>query len=364
MRNTAARPGGALGERRSLLVVAVLALAALVLAACGVGGGQGAPSGAGAPFVPAGSGGSQDGPPPDALAMTATPGKFALPQGTPGVGKPQVVLGSKDFAEQDLLNELYTQALRAKGYTIIPKPRIGSSEVIDQAFAADQIQMYPEYLGEIATGSTMAALRTPPLNASSTYRAVQQFEQSQRAGQLFQQTPYENVDTIVVKPDFAQRYGLETVADLDKVGPGGQGVKIAAQAPFRTRFSGLSGLASQYGLTQLDPGFVPVPPGEGVYRALDSGQANAADAFSTDPQLLGNQYVPLRDPRNIFGSQFVAPVVKQATAQQEGPEFEQTCNWVSGLLTVRNIQQMNQAVANGQNPAAVAGTFLQQNGLR
>jgi osmoprotectant transport system substrate-binding protein len=364
MGNTATRPEGAAGRRRRCSLLAVVAAAALVLAACGVGGGQGAPSGPGVPFVPVNSGGSQEGPPPDALAMTATPGKFQLPQGTPGVGKAQVVLGSKDFAEQDLLNDVYTQALRAKGYTIISKLRIGSSEVIDQAFASDLIQMYPEYLGEIATGTTMAALRTPPLNASSTYRAAQQFEQSQRAGQLFQQTPYQNVDTIVVKPDFAQRYGLKTVADLNNVGPGGQGVKIAAQAPFRTRFSGLVGLGSQYGLTQLESGFVPVPAGEGVYRALDDGQVNAADAFSTDPQLLGNQYVPLRDPRNIFGSQFVAPVVKQATAQQEGPEFEQTCDWVSGLLTVRAIQQMNQAVANGQNPVNAAGTFLQQSGLR
>jgi osmoprotectant transport system substrate-binding protein len=140
-------------------------------------------------------------------------------------------------------------------------------------------------------------------------------------------------------------------------------VKLAAQAPFRTRFSGLVGMSSQYGLTQLEPGFVPVPAGE-VYRALDSGQANAADAFSTDPQLLGHQYVALNDPRNIFGSQFVAPVVKQATAQQEGPEFEQTANWVSGLLTVQAIQQTNQAVAIGLSPATVARTFLQQSGLR
>lgn len=361
---TRTRPGGSAGRRRRSSLLAVVAAAALVLTACGVGGGQRVPSQAGAPFVSAGSGSSQDGPPPDALAMTAMPGKVQLPQGTPGAGKPQVVLGSKDFAEQDLLNELYTQALRAKGYTIIPKPRIGSSEVIDRAFAADQIQMYPEYLGEIATGSTMADLRTPPPNASTTYRAAQQFEQSQRAGQLFLQTPYQNVDTIAVRPDFAQRYGLKSVADLDHVGPGGQGVKIAAQAPFRTRYSGLVGMASQYRLTQLEPGFLPVPAGEAVYRALDSGQANAADAFSTDPQLIGDQYVPLSDPRNIFGSQFVAPVVKQATVAQEGPEFEKTCNWVSSLLTVQAVQQMNQAVAGGQNPADVARTFLQQNGLR
>lgn len=356
MRTSVARPGA--GRPRSALLAAALAALALVLAACGSGQ-------AGAPVAPiTGGGGTQDGPPRDALAMTATAGRFQLPPGTPGVGRPPVVLGSKDFAEQDLLGELYAQALRAKGYTIVPRPRVGSSEVIDEAFAANQIQMYPEYLGEIATGSTMAGLRTPPSDASTAYRTAQQFEQSRRQAQILAQAPYQNIDTIIVTPEFARQYNLRTVEDLKNVGPNGQGVRIAAQPPFRTRFAGLTGMASQYGLTALEPGFVGVAAGPPVYQALDGGQANAADAFSTDPQLLGNRYVRLEDPKNIFGSQYLAPVVKQATVAEQGPEFEQTANWVSGLLTVSAVQQMNQAAAGGQGPADVARTFLTQNGLR
>jgi glycine betaine/choline ABC-type transport system substrate-binding protein len=74
--------------------------------------------------------------------------------------------------------------------------------------------------------------------------------------------------------------------------------------------------------------------------------------------------VPTTDATKATPSHGAAHPPPQATAQQEGPEFEQTCDWVSGLLTVPAIQQMNQAVANGQNPANVAATFLQQSGLR
>lgn len=72
-----------------------------------------------------------------------------------------------------------------------------------------------------------------------------------------------------------------------------------------------------------------------MYQALDGNAADAVDGFSTDPQLLSGKYVTLQDPKNIFGSQYVVPIVKQATAQQPGPEFKQTCDWVSSLLSVQ-----------------------------
>lgn len=355
MRTEPTRPGG----RRRRWHHAPLAVATMVLmlvaAACGGGGGGGQAGGGAPPPNPSDA-------PPEAAAITATFGEFPLPQGTPGAGKPPIAIGSKDFSEQDLLNELYSQALRAKGYTVTSQAGIGSTEVIDRVFAANQIQMYPEYLGVLVTGP--AGQQTNPPNAQATYDVAQQFVQSQRQARLFLQTPFQNVDTIIVKPEYAQRFGLQTVQDLNKVAPGGQGVRLAAQPSFQTRESGLVGMGRAYGLTNMNPSFIGISAGAQVYQALDAGQADAGDGFSTDSQLLTGQYVQLQDPANIFGSQYVAPVVKQATAQQMGPEFEQTCNWVSGLLTTQAIQQMNQAVSGGQNEADVARSFLQQNGLR
>src|SRR5215210_5096811 len=68
----------------------------------------------------------------------------------PGKGKPQVRLATKNFTEQYILGELYGQALRAKGFTIVLKQNVGSSEIVDRALEHGVIDVYPEYIGVIA----------------------------------------------------------------------------------------------------------------------------------------------------------------------------------------------------------------------
>lgn len=346
------RTGGR-GRRKLTLLgsVGLAAATALLLAACGGGGSTPAPTSA-----PPAAGANQ-GPPPDALSVTALPGQHPLPAGKPGTGKPVVILGDKNFPEEFVLGQLYAQALTAKGYTVQVKPNIGGSELINTAFASNQIQMYPEYLGEIVTS---VAKQPAPTSASATYNAANQFVQTQ-GGTLALQTPFQDTDTIVVPAAFAQQHGLQSVADLAKVGPGGQGVTVAGPVEFSTRQTGLVGMKQVYNLPNL--GFLPAQAGS-QYQALDQGSAQAADAFSTDYQLLSNKYTALSDPKGVFGFQYVAPVIKQATVQAQGPEFEQTLNWVSSLLTTQAIQAMNQQVqGNGADPAAVAAQFLNANGV-
>jgi osmoprotectant transport system substrate-binding protein len=294
--------------------------------------------------------------PPEITANVAT---SPLPAGTPGLGTPAVVIGTKDFSEEFLLGDLYAQALRAKGFTVTLDQNVGDTEIIDSAFASNQIQMYPEYLGEIASGLAQVPATGTALE---TYQQAAQFEQTHRAATILAQTPYQNTDVLVVRRELAQRYGLRSVPDLANIGPAGRGVRVAAQPPFRTRSNGLVGMQQVYGLTNVQ--FLAVGPDE-TYGALQAGQAQVADGFSTDAQLTSGSYVELDDPQNIFGFQYVAPVVKQATLTQEGPAFAQTCNWVSALLTVGEIRAMNQEVQlGGVDEASVANDFLIRHGLR
>jgi osmoprotectant transport system substrate-binding protein len=336
---------------RRLSLVGVAAASAMFLAACS-GGSSSAPPPSAAP--PAGA----DAVPADAVSVTAQTGQVQLPAGKPGAGKPTVIIGDKNFPEEYVLGQLYAQALQAKGYTVQLKPNIGGSELIDTALSSNQIEMYPEYLGEIVTS---VAKQPAPATASATYNAAKQFEESQRQSTVLLQTPFQDTDTIVVPAAYAQQHGLQSVADLGKVGPAGQGVTVAGQIEFKTRQTGLVGMQQQYGLTAL--GFLSTPAGS-QYQALDQNAAQAADAFSTDYQLLTGKYTALSDPKGIFGFQYVAPVVKQATVQGQGPEFTQTLNWVSSLLSTKAIQAMNQQIqGNGADPAAVAAQFLQANGV-
>jgi osmoprotectant transport system substrate-binding protein len=130
---------------------------------------------------------------------------------------------------------------------------------------------------------------------------------------------------------------------------------------FATRFEGLVGLKQEYGLTNVK--FKPLAIGL-QYKALDDGQIQVADVFTTDGQLQGKKYVVLKDPKNVFGFQNVAPVVSQKVVSAEGPAFAQTLNAVSAKLTTPAMQQMNGAVDIDKNAAgAVAKKFLTANGL-
>ena len=87
--------------------------------------------------------------------------------------------------------------------------------------------------------------------------------------------------------------------------------------------------------------------------------------FSTDPPLgKGSKYTVLADPKHVTGFQNVAPIVKASVAQEAGSDFTKTVNSVSAKLTLPAILAMNKAViVDKQDPAAVAKSFLQANGL-
>ena len=273
----------------------------------------------------------------------------------PGKGKPPVRLGTKNFTEQFILGQLYAQALRAKGWTVQLKENIGSTEVADKALTSGSIDLYPEYTGtglSVVKGDTRR--RTSP---ERTYQEAKAFYEA-RGQTLLERAPFEDRDAIAATKAFAQRNGLESMSDLKRLpGP----LKIGAAPEFRTRFAGMRGLRSVYGLDNLT--FEPIEIGD-TYKALDDGRIQLADVFSTDGRLAGGDYVVLRDPEAIFGRQNLAPVVDRKVLQKQGRGFAETLDAVTGLLTDSVMQRMNAAVdLRGQTPEAVARAFLERNSL-
>src|SRR4051794_40035337 len=284
-----------------------------------------------------------------------TTSSTAAQSSQPGKGKPAVTIGDKNFTEQYILGELYAQALKAKGYTVKVKSNIGSSEIVDKALTTGSLDMYPEYTGVIL--SELAHQTKRPSDPDAAYDAAKKFEEG-RGFTVLDKTPFFDSDALAVKPAYAQKYGLKSVADFKKVNG-----KIALGAPpeFRTRFSGLVGLKDEYGLSNFD--FKPLSIGL-QYKALDSGRVDTADVFTTDGQLQRGKYVVLKDPKFIFGFQNVTPVVSKKVLDQQGPEFANTLNAVSAKLTTEAMRCMNAAVdIDKRKPAAVAKAFLAANQL-
>ena len=264
-----------------------------------------------------------------------------------------IIVGTKNFPEQFVLGQLYKQALEAKGFEVQYKENIGSTELIDTALRSGRITMYPEYTGTML--SVTFKRKAVPKTATATYRLAKRLYE--RRGQtLLRQTPFEDKDVIAVTRATANRYGLGSIASLSKV----PDLTIAGFPEWDTRWRGP--LSRLYGLKGFD--FVPLA-GISAYQLLDRRNVEAADVFTTDPQLLSSKYVQLRDPTNMFGFQHVAPVVSRKLVTENGARLTSTLNAVSRLLTVKAMAAMNRAVVINKKPAdKVADAFLKANDLK
>jgi osmoprotectant transport system substrate-binding protein len=288
-----------------------------------------------------------------AVAVAALVGLVAS-AGATAATKPTVTIGTKNFTEEYVLGQLYKQALEARGYKVIFKGSIGSSELIDTALTSGKINLYPEYTGVIVAD---LAKEKSPKTAAATYAAAKRFEET-RGATLLAATPFYDSDSFGMLTSTAQKLGVMTIGDMKKV----KSFTFASFPECRTRITCLLGLKQVYGLTQVK--FVPLAS-ISVYTLLDQGKTTAADVFSTDPQLQGSKYTVLTDTKHVFGFQNVAPVLSKSLASAGGAAFAQIVNAVSAKLTLPAMRAMNKAVAiDKQSPAAVAGAFLKANHLK
>jgi osmoprotectant transport system substrate-binding protein len=279
------------------------------------------------------------------LLVSAAPA--AQNQATP------IIVGTKNFPEQFILGQLYRQALVAEGFKVGYKENIGSTELIDTALKSGQITMYPEYTGTMLS-VTFKRKRTPA-TATATYNLANRLY-GRRGQTLLRQTPFQDRDVIAVTRRTANRYNLAKIADLRRVPE----LTITGFPEWDTRWRGP--LRRLYGVSGFE--FEPLA-GISAYQLLDRGDVEAADVFTTDPQLLGTKYRQLRDPKNMFGFQYVAPVVDRDLIRAYGARFTSTINRVSRLLTVQAMQAMNRAVViNKRSAARVADAFLKANDLK
>src|SRR5256884_6814376 len=325
-------PGGQVPGYRRLTrtaALAVLAAVALLLAAC-----------SSSSTSTSGSG--------------STGGSSSSSSSSSNVGNGRsVTLGTKDFTEEFIVGALYQQALQAKGYKVVYKPNIGATEVVDKALTSGQIDAYPEYTGESAV--TVGGINQTVTSAQQEYDLAKNFY-AKRGQSMSAMTPFFDTDAIAVTKAYATKYGLVTTADLKKV----PHFTLGARPEFQGREQGALGIQKDYGVKNFT--FKSLALGL-QYQALDSGAVNAADVFTTDPQLASGKYVVLTDPKHIFGFQNIALVINTKKLNElGGQQFMSIINQVNALLTTPAITAMNKAVAiDKQDPQTVAKTFLSAN---
>jgi len=331
---------------------AVLGLA-LALTACGSSGSSGGTAaGAGSG---SGSGSTSCAGPSSAAAGGASSGAAEGSSPSPATypaGTGSITIGSAAFPENVLLADIYAGAMSAKGVKVSKKLQIGERPVYIKALQDGSIDMVPEYSGSILSYFDKSATATAP---DAVYAALQQKLPTTLAVLNFAQA--QDNDTIVVTQDTAKKYNLRTLADLCPVA--GQ-LTLGAPKQFETRPDGVPALKSIYGISFK--AFKPLDVGGPVtVSSLKNGQVDAADLFSTDPAIKGNNFVALTDSRNQFAAQNIVPLATKAKITQT---IADAANAVSAKLDTDTLAGLVAKVQNDkQDPEAVAKAWLSQNGL-
>ena len=331
---------------------AVLGLA-LALTACGSSGSSGGTAaGAGSG---SGSGSTSCAGPSSAAAGGASSGAAEGSSPSPATypaGTGSITIGSAAFPENVLLADIYAGAMSAKGVKVSKKLQIGERPVYIKALQDGSIDMVPEYSGSILSYFDKSATATAP---NAVYAALQQKLPTTLAVLNYAQA--QDNDTIVVTQDTAKKYNLRTLADLCPVA--GQ-LTLGAPKQFETRPDGVPALKSIYGISFK--AFKPLDVGGPVtVSSLKNGQVDAADLFSTDPAIKGNNFVALTDSRNQFAAQNIVPLATKAKITQT---IADAANAVSAKLDTDTLAGLVAKVQNDkQDPEAVAKAWLSQNGL-
>jgi osmoprotectant transport system substrate-binding protein len=270
-----------------------------------------------------------------------------------GSSSGSVVVGSANFPEDELLAEVYILALQGKGIKVTPKLNIGSREVYYPQVQKGTISIIPEYNG------TLLTVAVDPTSTAKTTSAVDAALDAKLPSTLEILNPSSAIDSdsVTVTAATAAKYHLKTIADL---APYAKNWTFGGPPEFKTRSDGLAGLKANYGL--VFKSFDPLDEsGPITLAALLDGKVQAADVFTTTPQIITDHLVTLADPKFNFAAQNVVPLVYKPAMN---PTIISTLNAISAKLTTPALLQMDNAVITDKaNYSTVAAGFLKAEGL-
>src|SRR6476469_6845791 len=276
----------------------------------------------------------------------------------PENGKVSLTIGSKNFPEQEILGEIYAQALKAAGYKVKSDLNLGSETVAHQAVKSGAISGYPEYASTALTSFFGVEPEEVPAGATPAYeKAKAEFEKEGLTA--FPPTPFASANAVGTTTKFAEKEGLETISDLEGKS---KSMTLYGSPECRQRIDCLAGLEKYYGLKFKSFHSVDI----GLrYTVLEKGQADLSILFTTDPQLSAekDKFVILEDDKKVFPSGNVLFVTTQKVAEKAGPDYEETILQVQEGLDLKVMQELDARVElEKETPKAAATAYLESAG--
>jgi osmoprotectant transport system substrate-binding protein len=278
--------------------------------------------------------------------------------GATGAWAQNLVVGGKNFTEQQIMAELTAKLLESKGFKIDKRDGMGSS-VLRSAQENGQVDVYWEY-----TGTSLITYNkiTEPMSAEDTYKKVKELDA--KLGLVWLNPSRANSTyALAMNQDRAKQLNIVSISDLAKVIKGGTKLSFASNAEFYARPDGLKPLEKTYGfefprdeVKRMDSGL--------TYQALKSKQVDVALVFATDGRIPAFNFVLLKDDKKFYPSYALTPVVRKSTIDAN-PKLAEALNALSAKLDDHTMARLNANVDVDKKPiSVVAEGFLKEAGLK
>lgn len=248
-----------------------------------------------------------------------------------------IVVGGKNFTEQQLMAEMTTQLLEAHDFDVDTRAGMGSV-VLRKAQENGQIDVVWEYTGTSLITYNKIEERLSP---EETYNTVKELDGEKG---LIWLNPSEanNTYSLAMRSADVQEKSIETLSDLAAAINDGQTLTFASNAEFAARPDGLKPLQKTYGfefgranVKRMDTGL--------TYQALRDEQVDVSLVFATDGRIPAFDFVVLKDDKDFFPAYALTPVVRAEVLEQY-PELEEILNALSAKLDDLTMAKLNAKV--------------------
>lgn len=289
------------------------------------------------------------------ILVILTAGSF-LPQIKNKSFNQPLIIAGKLGTEPNILIQVYKLLIENQtDIKVELKENLGKTAFLYQALKSGAIDLYPEFTGTI----TKTLLKNPPKSSNNARLVYEQAKLGiKREDDLVYLRPmaYQNTYALAVKQDFATKYHLQTISDLQKV----SSFAIAGfTLEFSQRADGNKGLQSKYQLNLKVKTMEPALR----YKALERGDIQIIDVYSTDSEIRRYHLKVLQDNRQLFPPYQGAPLMRAETLKKY-PALKPVLNQLAGKITTKQMQELNYQVdVLKKSPRQVAQKFLSEQGL-
>jgi osmoprotectant transport system substrate-binding protein len=268
-----------------------------------------------------------------------------------------IVVGGKNFTEQQLLSSMTAQLLEANGFNVDNRAGMGSA-VVRQAMENGQVDVYWEY-----TGTSLITYNgiEEKLGPQETYDRVKELD-AEKGIVWLEPSDANNTYALAMRRDQAEELGISTLSQLAERINTQNDLTLASNAEWYARPDGLRPLQEHYGF-QLSRSDVKRMDSGLVYEALKNGDVEVGLVFATDGRIPAFNFATLEDDKGYFPAYALAPVVRDEVLENH-PEIGELMNALSAQLDDATMARLNARVdVDRVSIENVAAEFLTESGL-